>query len=309
MADRILSIIIPTRNQGRTLAKLIETLQRLRLPRGWQAEIIAGYTESTDNTLEILEAHGIRTVHCMTSGPGPARNEAARVARGELLYFVDSDVCPLGDDFLIRLLRVARSLGRFGAFGGPILLPESDRWNPVAIADHFACWFNWTALRPSGRSKLFQPTVSLVVPRDVFVKIGGFKEDVRVLEDHEIQLRLRRRRYPIYFIQSMAVSHAPRGTLARSCRHSWYWGGPFREIFLKTTPGFPLRFPVGSKAFALNLPWLYARRIRLVLKSAWRTSRWQTCYCLPFLAITVLAWALGVVFGEGRPGQHVVTPV
>ena len=74
-------------------------------------------------------------------------------------------------------------------------------------------------------------------------------------------------------------------------------------------PAYPLRYPVGARLFAFNLPGLYRRRMRLVVRSAWRVSPWQTCYCFPFLAITVMAWALGVIFGEGRPGQHVVTPV
>lgn len=307
--ERILSIIIPTRNQARTLDRLLRTLARLIPPPGWTTEIIAGYQSSRDNTLQVLNDHGIRVVNSTVIGAGPARNDAARVARGELFYFIDSDALPLGADFLIRLIETAGRLKRFGAFGGPVVLPDPDRWNPIAIADHFACWFNWPLHRPTKRTRLFQPALSLVVPRKVFEAVGGFDPAVRVMQDHEIQERMRRRRYPLYFVQSLPVAHAPRSSLWRTCRHSWYWGGPFRDIYLKNAPAYPLRYPVGSKLFPLNLPGLYLCRMRLVTKAAWRVSPWQTCFCFPFLAITVMAGMLGVIFGEGRPDQDAVTPV
>ena len=309
MADRILSIVIPTRNQARTLDALLRTLARPETPPGWRREIIAGYQDSRDDTLAVLRRHGVRVVHSTTIGAGPARNAAAAVARGELFWFIDSDAHPVDRDFLLRLIAAARRARRFGVIGGPIMLPPEHRWNPVAIADHFACWFNWTERRWSGRSRLFQPSVSIAIPRAAFERVGGFDESVRVLQDFEIQTRLMRAGYPVYFIRSLTVYHAPRSSLWRTCRHSWYWGGPFREIYLRTARGYPLRYPVDSRRFALNVPGLFARRMRLVLAAAWNVSPGLTCFCLPFLATTVLAWTLGVAFGDGRPGQHVAAPV
>ncbi|RMD60948.1 MAG: glycosyltransferase [Alphaproteobacteria bacterium] len=309
MAEKLLSIIIPTRNQARTLEALLHALARLRPVPGWRTEIIAGYQESADDTLNVLHRHGVHVVHSTTIGAGPARNAAAAAARGELLWFIDSDARPLDTDFLIRLIAAVRRRRRFGVIGGPIVLPPEWHWHPIAIADHFACWFNWSECRPSGPTRLFQPTVSIVMPRGVFTRVGGFDESVRVMQDFEIQTRILRAGYPIYFERSLPVAHAPRSSLLRTCRHSWYWGGPFRDIYLRTVRTYPLRHPVDSPLFAANVPGLFVRRMRLVLRTAWRVSRWQTCYCLPFLAVTILAWTLGVAFGEGRPGPHVVSPV
>ena len=309
MADNVLTIIIPVRNQAKTLSVLLDRLQSLAPPRGWTTEIIAGYTASKDDTLEVLTGKGVKVVVSDEIGPGPARNFAARHARGSLLYFIDADACPVGDDFLIRLVGYARRLKRFGAFGGPILLDPGQRWNPIAVADHLVCWFNWGADRPSGRSALFQPTVSLVMARAVFEAIGGFDPGLRVLEDYELHQRLARRGLPTYYVQPFAVTHRARDTLPRSWRHGWYWGGPFREVFLTNYRGGKLPYAIGSKLFWLNLPRLYLIRMRLVLASAWRVSKWQTCFCFPFMAALILAWSLAVIFGEGHHPPQEPAPV
>lgn len=309
MAETLLSIIIPTRNQGHTLELLLRRLRTLRVPPGWACEVIAGYQDSRDDTLEILRRHGVRVVHSTTIGAGPARNAAAAVARGSYIWFIDSDARPVADDFLLRLVAALPRLRRAGVVGGPIVLPSEHRWNPIAIADHFACWFNWCETRRSGPSRLFQPSVSIVMPRAVFARVGGFDESVRVLQDYEIQTRIRRAGYRVYFLRELPVAHEPRSSLWRTCRHSWFWGGPFRDIYLPNVPGYPLKYPPGSPRFARNIPGLFTRRMRIVLRAAWRESPWMACYALPFLAITIFAWTLGVAFGDGRPGQHVAAPV
>jgi GT2 family glycosyltransferase len=310
MPENWLSIVIPVRNQARTLDALLRKLKSLPAPPGWSVEIIAGYTDSRDDTLAVLQAHGIRTVTSPVPGPGAARNAAAALARGSLLYFIDADACPADERFLIRLVQVAIRLRPFGAFGGPILLDPALRFNPIAVGDHWACWFNWSGRRRSSRTALFQPTVSLVVPRRVFEAFGGFDPALRVLEDFEFQERLLRKNLPLYFVQDLAVTHRARSTLWRSWRHSWYWGGPFRaEILAKGRSHQKIPYPVGSRLFWLSAPAIFLGRLRLLLRIAWRCSRWETCFGFPFLVLTVLVWALGVVLGRDQPGASTEAPV
>jgi GT2 family glycosyltransferase len=309
MADRVLSIIVPVRNQARALACLLARLGSLPPPAGWQVEIIAVYTSSRDDTLGVLERSGTRIVHCSGIGPGIARNAGVAVARGELLYFIDADACPVGDDFLQRLVTIAFRLKAFGAFGGPITLARHQRWNPVALGDHFACWFNWHPARPSQQTTLFQPTVNLVVRRSAFDAVGGFDPTLRVLEDFDLQRRLLKRRLPLYFVRELTVTHEARGSLWRSWRHSWYWGAPFRTAYLAQVKRYDLPYPIDSPRFWRNLPYLFGRRMRLVMRAAWRVSRRDALVAAPFIAATVLAWALAVVFGKGQPPAERAAPV
>lgn len=309
MAAQVLSIVIPVRNHARPLSRLLECLSRLRPPAPWEVEIIGVYTPSTDETLRVLERYGVKIVQCAGVGPGSARNAGVAQSRGDLLYFIDADACPVGDDFLTRLIGLSAGLADFGAFGGPIMLAPEQRWNPVALADHLACWFNWHPTRTSGRTRLFQPTVSLVMRRSVFDELGGFDNSLRVLEDFELQHRLLRQRRPVYFIREFAVTHEARSSLWRSWRHSWYWGAPFRSAYIERVRDYGLRHPPGSPNFWLNLPRIYVRRMRLVMRAAWRLSRRDTVVSAPFIAMTVFAWSLGVILGRGQPSTAQAAPI
>jgi hypothetical protein len=66
---------------------------------------------------------------------------------------------------------------------------------------------------------------------------------------------------------------------------------------------------VDSERFWCNLPYLYRRRMQLVFRSAWRLSRRDALIAAPFIAATVLAWALAVVLGKGQPPPTKAAPV
>ena len=298
MTPNLVSIVIPARDQGRTLRPLLDTLRRLRPPKGWAAEIIPVYTPSKDDTLQVLKDSGMRYVTCEARGAAAARNTGVKHANGALLYFVDSDACPVGEDFLVMLVAAALKLKRFGVIGGAIILPPRHRWNPVAIADHWVCWFNWHPKRPSQQTRLFQPSLSIAVPRVVYDAVGGLDPAVPVLEDYELQQRIMRRGLPVFFINKLVVTHEPRASLVASWRHSWGWGAPFRRVYLGSNPRYPLAFPVGHRFFALNLPFLFWRRLRLVLRAAWTNSGLQTVYAFPFIVAGVFVWTLAVIWGR-----------
>lgn len=300
---QVLSVIIPVKNGAATLPDLLDALARQATPPGWRVEIVAGYTASRDDTLAVLQRYGVSIAESTVPGPSAGRNAAIAKSTGSLLYFIDADAAPVGDDFLARLVAIARRLearGRLGGFGGPILLHPAQSRNPVALADHFACWFNWSEKRPSQTSRLFQPTVSLVMPRAVFEALGGFDEDILILEDYELQRRLLRRGLQLYFINELRVIHRARDTLARSWRHSWSWGAPYQANYLAKAGGRELRFPLGSRLFFLNLPFIFARRMRLVMTAARRVAPKSALLVSPLIAVTVFAWALAVVVGDGR---------
>jgi GT2 family glycosyltransferase len=300
---QVLSVIIPVKNGAATLPDLLDALARQKQPPGWEVEIVAGYTASRDDTLAILERHGVTVAESAVPGPSAGRNMAVRKARGTLLYFIDADAAPLGDDFFVRLVAIAGQLeqrGRLGGFGGPILLHPKQSRNPIALADHFACWFNWTDKRPSQSTRLFQPTVSMAMPRAVYQALGGFDEDILILEDFELQARMQARGLRLYFINELRVLHRARDTLARSWRHSWSWGTPYQANYLARTGGRELRFPLGSPLFFLNLPFIFARRMKLVMRAARQVSPRGSLLVSPLIAATVFAWALAVVIGDGR---------
>lgn len=309
---RLISVLIPVRNGGYPFRELLTRLQSLPVPSGFSLEIVVGYQESSDDTAAVIQEMGVRMVHCAGLGPSANRNAAAGAARGQLLVFIDADAQPARDDFLFEVVRSAKALKRFGAFEGPILLHPSQRWNPIAFADHLACWYVWHEKRPSGYSE-FQPTVTLVTTAQAFHAVGGFNLDLQVLEDYDFELRLRKGDarsgkkmppLPIAFMQSLPVHHRARGCLWHSVRHSWHWGWPAREAFYLRSGRTRYPFAEDRRLFWINLPRLLFDRLRTVLKVGWALAPGRTALALPFIVVTVFAWALAVVVGgqaEDRP--------
>jgi GT2 family glycosyltransferase len=316
MLPRTLSIIIPVRNQPETLDVLLTALDMQTRPEGWAVEVVCVDNMSTDHTPDVIRRHNARYLLETTLGPSVARNTGASASVGELLWFIDADAVPLGDDFLQRLVKTADELGDFGGFGGPILLPESQYNNPIAFADHMACWSAWNPWRPAEQSG-FQPT-SFIVKRSVFEQVGGYDTKIRVLEDWDLQLRIEQSRQlgegpaaplrPIWFVPTLAVAHHARSSLSRTLKHSWYWGLPSREGWLERS-GMPVGRYTRPVMRWLSLPGLLLLRARHPVHVAWRTSKIRTVLSAPFLFITLLVWAVAVIVGSGQPDETRFAPI
>jgi GT2 family glycosyltransferase len=301
---RSISIIVPCRNGAATIARLVNALCELELPNGWRSEILVGYQNSEDNTLSILQNLPVKLVYSQSLGPAAARNHAAAMATGDLLWFIDADAWPAEPRFLTRLERHLKSINFPGSIGGPILLSKQQLHNPVAVADHLACWFCWLPGRSSGETTLFQPTTSVIILRTVFDEVGGFDENISVLEDFEIQQRIIENGYRLYYFDDLEVYHMARSTLFTSWRHSWGWGIPYRWAYLERNEFWKKRIILPDRWFWLSVPVVFILRWIRVLRMGWRYSPLLILYSLPFSMATVFAWALAVGIG----GSHCRKP-
>ncbi len=95
----ILSIIIPTKNEEKYLPELLQSIRRQNFPAS-EYEIIVADNKSKDKTKEIAEKFRCK----ITKGglPGPGRNFGAKIAKGEILLFLDADTRLLTKNFLKR---------------------------------------------------------------------------------------------------------------------------------------------------------------------------------------------------------------
>src|SRR3569832_2208237 len=85
---RMISIIIPAHNEERYLEQTLNALRRQTY--GW-FEVIVVANGCTDRTKEVARGKCNRLIVLSEKGLGVARNLGARMARGELLLFLDAD--------------------------------------------------------------------------------------------------------------------------------------------------------------------------------------------------------------------------
>ncbi len=167
----MLSIIIPTLNEEKYLPLLLDSLKRQNFS---DAEIIVADAGSTDATVEI--AKRFNAIVVPGGLPAKGRNEGLKVAKGELVLFVDADVI-LPDTFLQHTLEEfkRRSLDIASFYLVPL---PTTKFSVFAINAfyNYPIYFLETLLPHAA--------VGILGRRDLFEKLGGFDEEITLAEDH-----------------------------------------------------------------------------------------------------------------------------
>jgi rSAM/selenodomain-associated transferase 2 len=173
----MISIIIPTFNESEQIRLTIGNL-KLHDKNNQVKEILIVDGGSTDNSIQIASAAGAKTMTAPRRGRAAQMNFAASVATGDVLYFLHADTIPppgLVEDILSSVEN--------GFVAGCYRLSfDLDHWFLKAN-----CWFtrfDINAVRFGDQS--------LFVSKAVFKAIGGFREDLYMMEDQEIIGRIKR---------------------------------------------------------------------------------------------------------------------
>ncbi len=179
-----MSFVIPTRNQARFVRRCIDSC----LTQGIDgAEIIVRDGGSTDGTAEILASYGsaVRWVSQRDRGQSDAINQGVGVAQGEVIAWINSD------DYYPDGAVLARVLDRFAGddrldivHGDGLLVDVAERpfrrYRSRAVDHGRALWAHPTAI--------VQP--SLFFRRELFLAVGGLREDLHWAMDFDLWLRM-----------------------------------------------------------------------------------------------------------------------
>lgn len=191
----MLSIIIPTLNEERYLPLLLKEIKKQDFK---DFEIIVADSDSTDKTVKIAEQFGCQIVK--GGLPAKGRNEGAKVAKGDLLLFLDADNVFLPKNFLKTLLEKFERRN-LGVASFPVY-PNGER-----IDKFFYGVYNlWVKL-----IQRFLPhaTNAVLTKREIHQKIGGFDEEIKLAEDHDYVRRAKK--YGKFgFVETEAVSTSSR---------------------------------------------------------------------------------------------------
>lgn len=171
-----LSVIIPTLNEADTIAATLRRLQALR-DAGHQVIVVDGGSIDDTATSATPLADAV-----ISSRPGRARqmNAGARVARGDLLWFMHADTLVPADTHELLLGALRAQTSQWGRF--------DVRLSGGARALRLVEWLMNLRSRLTGIATGDQ---GIFIERETFERIGGFA-DIPLMEDIEISRRLKR---------------------------------------------------------------------------------------------------------------------
>ena len=176
------SLVIPAHNETKLLPRLLDTVAvaRALYVHGPEAvEVIVADNASTDATRELALARGCTVVHIPERRIAMARNGGARVARGDVLCFVDADMQIHPETFNA----VATALGQSDIVAGATGV-RPERWS-LGIALTYAVLMPMVVLTKMDTGVVF-------CRQDDFHAVGGYDERRELAEDVAFLWALRR---------------------------------------------------------------------------------------------------------------------
>ena len=201
----MLSIIIPTLNEEKYLPFLLESIKKQKFTPFRNSQFLTGFTDyeiivadanSQDRTLEIARSFGCKVV----SGGLPARgrNQGAKVAQGEIFLFTDADNIFPSENFLENLIGEFKKRN-LGIATFPIY-PKGKKIDKIlyGICNNLVNLTQYPAAFNS-----------ILVKREIFEKVGGFNEEIKIGEDQYF-VKMAKKYGKFGFIKTEPVLTSPR---------------------------------------------------------------------------------------------------
>ncbi len=177
------SIVIPAKNEQQDVPFLFESIRQQTYT---SYEVILADAESTDRTVEIARAAGVRVV----SGglPGVGRNRGAAVATGEIIVFLDAETVLVSPTFLEDCVR--EMIDRRLDMASCLVTTSSKRFLDRVWFGGYNIYARLTErIHPHAQGSC------MFVRRTVHEALEGFDERVVLCEDAEYAQRLIRHGY------------------------------------------------------------------------------------------------------------------
>jgi cellulose synthase/poly-beta-1,6-N-acetylglucosamine synthase-like glycosyltransferase len=205
------SIVVPTFRRPDEVKELLYSLANQTYP---EFEVILADGSPDDSVKDIVEGNwSIQLKHLHKKGLGisESRNWGVRNAVGEMIVFFDSD-CIIPPHYFQTVVNYLKS-NPVDAYGGPDRADESFDVRQKAISYAMTSFFTTGGIRgKKGHLGNYQPrTFNMGIRKDVFNKLGGFSS-LRVSEDIDLSIRLRKSGYKSSLINSAYVYHKRRST-------------------------------------------------------------------------------------------------
>jgi len=201
-APRI-SVVMPVYNAERLLGECLAALESSTFR---DYEILVVDDTSTDGSREIAAAYGCRVIPSGGRlGPAGARNKGVEQARGDIIFFIDSDVVVRPDTMTKLMAAFDRDPGLAGAIA--VQSPTMRFRNLCSVYKNL--WMYYTYVRRAGQDVPLFYTTAAGIRRQAFVDSGGFDLNYTNpnVEDTDYGQKLASQGFRVQVLPDLEVEH------------------------------------------------------------------------------------------------------
>jgi glycosyltransferase involved in cell wall biosynthesis len=297
MSGTQISIVVPCRNEARSIGPFLDSALAQVLAAGDTLEIVVTDGQSDDGTRALLATRAVFEPRLVVID-NPARitsaalNLAINAARGDIVVRMDVHTT-YAPDYVAQCVQALRDTGAT-CVGGP-WRPVGSGWPQEAIAAAFQSRFG-SGGAASRRLDYSGPVDTVYLGawrRSDLLALGGFDEALVRNQDDELNLRITRGGGRVWQSAAIRSSYAPRASFAALFRQFYqygYWKVPvIRKHRLPASPRHLVPF-----AFVAVLALLALAGV------AWAPARWALAGVLGLYAAAALTNALALRPGTAR---------
>lgn len=225
---RSISVVIPAYNASSYLRRCLEHLSQSAAPY----ECIVVDDGSTDDTREVAAQFGVTVLSTQgRRGPAFARNMGARACHGDIVFFIDADVCVHTDT-------IARVLANFEE--DPDLAAVIGSYDDSPYCQDFLSQYKnlmHCYVHQHGRREACTFWSGCgAIRKDIFLEHSGFDENYGrpAIEDIELGYRLSRARHKMILDPQLKVKHLKAWSFLNLVKTDIFDRGiPWTELILR----------------------------------------------------------------------------
>ena len=317
------AVIIPTLNEEKFIAQCLDCVIDQTYPfKELDLMVIdGGSTDGTENIVRAYSQHypNIRFLR----NPGKIQSIAFNIGyeHSDAPYIVRMDAHALyNNDYIEKCIQGLKDDETRGNVGGRCkILPYNDSiWaNTNAILNYSRFGIGGSAFRVSSKPHNVDSVPFGTFPRKVIEKVGGMREDLKRGEDNEINSRIRKAGYIVFFDPEIVSSYYARPTFKSSCQQMFANGESIGHLFyidkssVRLRHLMPLLFVLGiflgivgslfSKIFLFSLSLMFGIYLLCNLFASifvGCTNKWKYVPTIFLLFFSVhLSYGVGTIVG------------
>lgn len=198
-----ISIIIPVYNGEKTIGECLNSLMNLDYPKH-NYEVIVVDNNSQDKTKQITKQFPFIYLLEKKQGAAAARNSGAKIAKGEILAFIDADVC-VNSDWLSQITEAFTKYPQIDGIQGYSSGINGNIW--AEFFQRFYEYKYYPLIEKQENCVKNIDTKNFSILKDKFFSVEGFNEEYTRAEDTDLGFRLFIRGYNIKYVPRVRVKH------------------------------------------------------------------------------------------------------